>query len=197
MSSTQRSDALFGQDIDVDSFGGYAGQIPWFEWKLLGEKPLLMSLHGKSLPPKTCEADGGMTFCEPWELRPSVYVVQGKSKFPGYAYSSRVIYLDKESNIIGYSDLQDPAGQLWKTVMISFRVDKKPNPKVAYSYDEPRMFAYAYSVIDTQLLHGTRVAIPGLAFQNEPGWYLDLGMDADTSVSDDWFTVASLIKAGR
>ena len=27
MSSAQRSDALFGQDIDMDSFGGYAGQI--------------------------------------------------------------------------------------------------------------------------------------------------------------------------
>ncbi len=197
MSSTQRSDALFGQDIDVDSFGGYAGQIPWFDWKLLGEKPLLMSLHGQRLPPKTCESDGGMTFCEPWELRPSVYVVQGKSKFPGYAYSSRVIYVDKESNIIGYSDLQDPAGQLWKTVMISFRVDKKPNPKADFTYPEPRMFAYAYTVVDTQLLHGTRVAIPGLAFQNEPGWYLDLGMDAPTSVAEDWFTVAALIKAGR
>lgn len=197
MSSTQRSDALFGQDIDVDSFGGYAGQIPWFEWKLLGEKPLLMSLHGQRLPPQPCEKDGGMTFCEPWELRPSVYVVQGKSKFPGYAYSSRVIYLDKESNMIGYSDLQDPSGQLWKTVMISFRVDKKPNPKVDFGYSDPRMFAYAYSVIDTQLMHGTRVAIPGLAFQSEAGWYLDLGMDAPTSVNDDWFTVASLIKAGR
>ncbi|HEY2773466.1 MAG TPA: DUF1329 domain-containing protein [Candidatus Binatia bacterium] len=197
MSSTQRSDALFGQDIDVDSFGGYAGQIPWFEWKLLGEKPLLMSMHGQRLPPQTCKSDGGMTFCEPWEVRPSVYIVQGKSKFPGYAYSSRVIYVDKESNIIGYSDLQDPAGQLWKTVMISFRVDKKPNPKVNFTYDEPRMFAYAYSVIDTQLMHGTRVAIPGMAFQNEAGWYLDLGYDAPTSVSDDWFTIASLIKAGR
>jgi hypothetical protein len=197
MSTTQRSDALFGQDIDVDSFGGYAGQIPWFEWKLLGQKPLLMSLHGQRLPPQMCKLDGGMTFCEPWEIRPDVYVVQGKSKFPGYAYSSRVIYVDKESNIIGYSDLQDPAGQMWKTVMISFRVDKKPNPKVDFTYDEPRMFAYAYSVIDTQLMHGTRVAIPGLAFQDEPGWYLDLGMDAPTSVAEDWFSVASLIKAGR
>jgi len=46
-------------------------------------------------------------------------------------------------------------------------------------------------------MHGTRVAIPGLAFQKEPGWYLDLGMDAPTSVQDDWFTVANLIKAGR
>jgi hypothetical protein len=156
-----------------------------------------MSLHGQRLPPQTCKMDGGMTFCEPWEMRPSVYIIQGRSKFPGYAYSSRIIYVDKESNIIGYSDLMDPAGQLWKTVMISFRVDKKPNPKVDFSYPEKRMFAYAYSVIDTQLMHGTRAAIPGLAFQNEPGWYLDLGFDAPSSVNDDWYTVASLLKAGH
>src|SRR5262249_11508786 len=29
LSSAQRSDALFGQDTDVDSYGGYAGQIAW------------------------------------------------------------------------------------------------------------------------------------------------------------------------
>ena len=91
----------------MDSFGGYAGQIPWFEWKLLGEKPMLASLHGKSLPPKTCRSDGGMTFCENWEMRPSVWVVEGKTKVPGYAYSKRVIYVDKEANFIVYSDLYD------------------------------------------------------------------------------------------
>jgi hypothetical protein len=78
MSSAERSDALFGQDIDVDSYGGYAGQIPWFEWRLLGEKPMLASLHGRNLPGKPCPGDGGMTFCESWEMRPSVYVIEGQ-----------------------------------------------------------------------------------------------------------------------
>ncbi len=197
MSTTQRSDALFGQDIDVDSFGGYAGQIPWFEWRLLGVKPMLQSLHGERLPPQPCKGDGGMTFCEPWEVRPEVYIVEGKSKFPGYAYSKRIIYLDKETNMITISDLYDSGGELWKTVMLSFRTDKKPNPKVDFTYDEERMFAYAYSVVDTQLLHGTRVSIPGQAFQNEPGWYLDLGFDAETSVDEEWFSVSGLISGGR
>ncbi|MFT4570897.1 MAG: hypothetical protein ACI8TX_001929 [Hyphomicrobiaceae bacterium] len=197
MSSAQRSDALFGQDIDVDSFGGYAGQIPWFEWKLLGIKPMLMSLHGQRLPPEPCKGDGGMTFCEPWELRDDVYIVEGVSKAPGYAYSRRLIYLDRATNIIGYSDLYDSGGELWKTVMISFRADSKPNPKADFDYGETRMFAYAFSVVDTQLMHGTRVAMPGLAFQHEPGWYIDLGFDAPTSAAEDWFSVAGLIGAGR
>ena len=66
LSSAQRSEALFGQDIDVDSYGGYAGQIPWFDWKFLGKKPMLASLHGENMPPVPCKGDGGMTFCEAW-----------------------------------------------------------------------------------------------------------------------------------
>ncbi len=197
LSTTQRSDALFGQDIDIDSFGGYAGQIPWFEWKLLGEKPMLASLHGKRLPPEPCEGDGGMTFCEAWELRPATYIVEGHSVFPNYAFSKRVIYVDKETNIIGTSDLYDWNDELWKNVQISFRASRRPNPNIDYQYDEVRLFAYAYSVIDIQLHHSTRVAIPGLAFQDEPGWYLDLGFDAPTSVDEEWFSVQSLIAAGR
>ena len=197
LSTTQRSDALFGQDIDIDSYGGYAGQIPWFNWKLLGEKPMLASLHGQRLPPQPCPGDGGMTFCEPWEMRPSMYIIEGKSVWPGYAFSKRIIYVDKETFMIPYSDLYDPTGELWKNVQISFRASKKPNPKVDFEYDNVRMFAYAYSVVDVQLQHSTRVAIPGLGFQNEAGWYIDLGEDHPTSVGEDWFSVQALISAGR
>ena len=197
LSSAQRSDALFGQDIDVDSYGGYAGQIPWFDWKLIGEKPMLASLHGKNLPPKPCEKDGGMTFCEHWEVRPSVYIIEGTPKVSNYAYSKRVIFVDKETNFIIYSDLYDKAGELWKVVMQSIRTDKRPNPNVEYEYDEPRMFIYAFSVIDMQLMHGTRAAIPGIAFPDEAGWYIDIGFDQRQSVDEDWFTVAGLISGGR
>jgi len=197
LSSAQRSDALFGQDIDVDSYGGYAGQIPWFDWKLLGEKPMLASLHGTNLPPKPCVKDGGMTFCEDWEMRPSVYVIEGTPKAPNYAYSKRIIFVDKETNFIIYSDLYDQAGELWKVVMQSIRTSKRPNPKVDYEYEHPRMFIYAFSVIDMQLMHGTRASIPGMAFPNEAGWYIDIGFDKPQSAAEDWFTVAGLIAGGR
>jgi len=197
LSSAQRSDALFGQDIDVDSYGGYAGQIPWFDWKLLGEKPMLASLHGENLPPIPCTKDGGMTFCENWEMRPSVYVIEGTPKVSNYAYSRRVIFVDKETNFIIYSDLYDQAGELWKVVMQSIRTSKRPNPEVDYEYDEPRMFIYAFSVIDMQLMHGTRAAIPGIAFPEEAGWYIDIGFDAPKSAGEDWYSVAGLITGGR
>jgi hypothetical protein len=197
LSSAQRSDALFGQDIDVDSYGGYAGQIPWFDWKLLGEKPMLASLHGERLPPEPCTKDGGMTFCESWEMRPSVYVIEGTPKVSNYAYSKRVIFMDKQTNFIIYSDLYDQAGELWKVVMQSIRTSTRPNPKVDYEYEEPRMFIYAFSVIDMQLMHGTRASIPGMAFQDEAGWYIDIGFDKPQSVDEEWFSVAGLLRGGR
>jgi len=197
MSSAQRSDALFGQDIDVDSYGGYAGQIPWFDWKLLGVKPMLASLHGENLPPVPCTDDGGMTFCEDWEMRPEVYVIEGTPKLPGYAYSKRVIFVDKETNFVIYSDMYDQAGELWKVVMQSIRTSRRPNPKVDYEYDEPRMFIYAFSVIDMQLMHGTRASIPGMAFPDEAGWYIDVGFDAARAADEDWYSVSGLVSAGR
>jgi hypothetical protein len=44
LSTAQRSDALFGQDTDVDSYYGYAGHIAWMEWRYLGEKEILAAV---------------------------------------------------------------------------------------------------------------------------------------------------------
>ena len=197
MSSAQRSDALFGQDIDLDSFGGYSGQIPWFDWKLIGEKPMLGSLHGENLPPVVCKTDGGMTYCENWEQRPLVYIIEGTPRVPNYAYSKRTIFLDKETYFIVYADMYDQGGELWKTVIQSIRTSKKPNPNVDYEYEEERMFVYAFTVLDMQLLHGTRAAIPGMQFPDEAGWYIDIGFDHKYSVTEEWWTIASLIGQGR
>ena len=196
MSSAQRSDALFGQDIDLDSFGGWAGHIAVMDWKLLGEKEMLGSMHGENVPPKLCERDGGMTFCENWEKRPKVFVVEGVAHMPDYAYSKRVIYVDQETYMIVYSDMYDRAGELWKTVIMSQRTSTKPNPNADLEYDEERMFVYAFTVLDLQLEHGTRAAIPGFGFPDEAGWYIDIGWDDYNSVDGDWFTIAGLLAEG-
>ncbi len=197
MSSAQRSDALFGQDIDLDSFGGYAGQIPWFDWKLIGEKPMLASFHGENLPPVVCEKDGGMTYCENWEVRPKVFIIEGVPRVPNYAYSKRTIFMDREVYFIAYADMYDNAGELWKTVIQNIRTSTKPNPRLDFEYDRERMFVYAFTVLDMQLLHGTRAAIPGMQFPNEPGWFIDIGFDNENSVDEDWFTIAGLLTAGK
>jgi hypothetical protein len=52
-------------------------------------------------------------------------------------------------------------------------------------------------VIDMQLMHGTRAAIPGMQFPDEPGWFIDIGFDSEQSVDESWFRIAGLIAGGR
>ncbi len=195
LSSAQRSDALFGQDVDVDSYGGYAGQIPWFNWKVLGAKPMLASGHADHLPPEPCKGDGGVTFCENWEELPKVWIVEGIPKFAGYAYSKRVIFVDNETFFITYTDVYDQGGQLWKVAINHGRHATKPNPRAGLTYPFPRDFLMGFVMVDTQLEHGTRAALPGMGFRDEPGWYINQG--DKMGVGEDWFTIASLIAAGK
>ncbi len=195
LSSAQRSDALFGQDVDVDSYGGYAGQIPWFTWKVLGSKPMLASGHAEHLPPQPCKGDGGVTFCENWEELPKVWIVEGIPKFAGYAYSKRVIFVDNETFFISYTDVYDQGGHLWKVAINHGRHATKPNPHASLTYPFARDFLMGFVMVDTQLEHGTRAALPGMGFPDEPGWYINQG--DKMGVGEDWFTIASLIAAGK
>jgi hypothetical protein len=194
LSSAQRSDALFGQDVDLDSYNIYMGHAAWFDWKLLGEKQMLGSFHGVNLPAKLCEGNGGATFCENWEMRP-VWIVEGKAKMPGYAYSKRIIYVDQEALQPLYSDLYDPAGELWKVLVHNFRVSTKPNPKADLEYPYELPFIYGFLAADIQLHHLTRVAIPGREFTNEPGWYFNFGDKYGNR--EEAFTVSAMLAAGR
>ena len=98
LSSAQRSDALFGQDTDVDSYGGYAGQIPWFEWKFLGEKEVLGSFHSENFPVRYCDGPGDFVFCDAWEKR-KVWVVEGKPTMPQLCLRQEAT-LHRQGNIL-------------------------------------------------------------------------------------------------
>ena len=75
------------------------------------------------------------------------------------------------------------------------RHSKKPNPHAALEYPFSRDFLYGFVMVDTQLEHGTRAALPGMGFPNEPGWYINQG--DKMGVGEDWFTIAALIAAGK
>ncbi len=197
LSSAQRSDALFGQDTDVDSYGGYAGNIAWMDWKFLGEKTVLACMHGKNFPVKWGEGGGDFAFDDVWEKR-QVYVVEGLSKLPQYAYSKRVIFVDKESFVIPYSDIYDQAGELWKVWVNNFRMAKQPfeGAPEEGQYDDIMPFLPSIFMVDIQLDHATRAALP--SFRVEPGaigWRYNKGEEAGTV--EEFFSISALIQAGR
>jgi hypothetical protein len=194
LSTAQRSDALFGQDTDVDSYYGYAGHIAWMDWKFLGERDLLAVVHAKNFPVKWHEKVD-WAFDDVWEKR-RVYMIEGISKLPQYAYSKRVLFIDKETWGIPYSDIYDRSGELWKIWIndVSFR-KKAFEGANAIEYEDEMPFAPAIVMVDMQLEHATKAALPSHRFPGEQGWYYHQGEKA--GITDDWFTVAALVSAGH
>jgi hypothetical protein len=194
LSTAQRSDALFGQDTDVDSFYGYSGHVAWMDFKYLGEMDVLAAMHGQNYPVKWHDRVD-WAFDDVWEKR-RVHVVEGTSKLPQYAYGKRVIFVDKEAWVIPYSDIYDRSGELWKIWIndMSFRTKAFDGAGVI-DYGEERGFIPAIVMVDMQLEHATKASLPSHRFPGEQGWYFNQG--EASGVTDDWFTVAALVGAGH
>jgi hypothetical protein len=195
LSSAQRSDALFGQDTDVDSYGGYAGNVAWMDWRLLGTKRLLGAMHTRNFPGRWGKGSADFIFDDTWEPR-DVYVLEGRSRLPGYAYSRRVIYLDRESFVIPYTELYDQRGELWKAWVNQWKIGRKPFPEAKRAvYDYEQQFLPAITMFDMQLDHATRCTIPSRSIPGEEGWYVNFG-DAE-GTTEEAFALTTIISQGR
>ena len=194
LSSAQRSDALFGQDTDVDSYDGYSGQIAWFDWKYLGDKEVLGSFHSEAFPTEACEGAGDFIFCDTWEKR-KVYVVEGVPKMPQYAYGKRLLFLDKETYYIPFTDIFDRSGQLWKVWVNQWSFKRRASPSYGDEYPDEMPFQPSITMVDMQLSHATRAALPCSKYPGESGWYFNQG--AKSGTSEAFFTVATLIESGH
>lgn len=192
MSTAQRSDALFGQDTDIDSFYGYNGHIAWSEWKLLGSQTILGVMHAKNVPVKWHEPED-WAFDDIWEPRP-VWVLEARSKLPQYAYGKRIIYVDKQGWVVPYSDIYDRQGQLWKmwTNMYSFKRQEAPG---AIVYEDEMPFNHAITVVDMQIAHASRAALPSQKATNLECHFFNQGPKGGTN--EEFFTVAHLIEVGH
>jgi len=193
LSAAQRSDSLFGQDSDLDSYYGYDGHPGWMDWRLLGEKEVVGVVHAERYPVKWAPGGGSFAFDEVWETRP-VYVIEGKSKFPQYAYSKRVLFIDKEAWVVLFSDIYDRGGRLWKVWIndYSFR-HQAPGGKTVYP--DEMAFGPAIMMVDVQLSHVTHASTPSARFPGEEGVYFNQGEKSGTN--EKFFTIGHLIESSH
>ena len=49
-------------------------------------------------------------------------------------------------------------------------------------------------MVDMQLQHATKAALPSPRFPGEQGWYFP---GREGGITEDWFTIAELVAAGR
>ncbi|HXC50811.1 MAG TPA: DUF1329 domain-containing protein [Candidatus Limnocylindrales bacterium] len=195
LSTAQRSEGVFGQDIDLDSYGGYAGNPSWTSWRLLGTKTIIASMHGRELPAPWMPPPNDFLHDDVWEPR-DVWVLEGRSRLPGYAFGSRVIYIDRESFFIPYTEIFDLQGRLWKGLVQNWVYRDGMRPESKYKVGYNRIVLSNVEMFDMQAGHATRCQFPDESLKGqEDGWYLNTGSEEGTT--ENAFDVATFIGEGR
>ena len=180
---------------DPDSAYGFSARIQDYNYRLLGEQPMLASVDGSS-PATPCETDGGRSVCpEKWQVR-RVYVIEAIAKPHSPVRASvlvpkRVLYIDAEGWFITAADLYDNNGRLWKTIanFQAYSDRATPNTNVAI-WPFKRIFQTAMVEEDVTDGFSTVVYTPGLNSHN--GLYVNMG-----AVDRDFFTPAQMVQSSR
>ncbi|MFN2425351.1 MAG: DUF1329 domain-containing protein [Candidatus Binatia bacterium] len=195
LSTAQRSEGVFGQDIDLDSYAGYAGNPAWSNWTYLGKKTVLGVMHARNLPSRFQKSPVDFFPDDVWEPR-EVYVLLAVSRLGGYNFGQRVLYLDRESLFIPYTEIYDLKGSLWKGLVQTWKFGREPIPnskRARYDYDQ--FFIPALSMFDIQNNHVTRCQFPSPDEKGEEGWYFNVGTAEGTT--EEVFSVSKFIEGGR
>jgi hypothetical protein len=117
-----RGDSWNATDFLFEDVGGYLGAAEWMNWKIVGQKTMLLPFnsgakYGKD-PKAVFELDKWPHWNPKvdWQPRP-VYVIEGKPKIPDYPYSRFTILVDAESFTVPYKEAFDKKGELWKIIL--------------------------------------------------------------------------------
>ena len=179
ISFSDRSAALGGSDFDVDAMYGFNGSIAHWDFRVLAEKEVLAIVHSGKYgdPSQWCAPRDGKhgilaAFpCVSWEKR-QVWVIEGTpTAYPrSYAYSKRILYIDKDFFSPLIHEMYNQEDALWKSHVASIFYTKKPYEGYPakplrdgkYNYEEEQHFVpnCASNVTGAR---GSEPRAPGLA----------------------------------
>jgi hypothetical protein len=166
----------YANTIDPDSYFGFSAKIENFNYRFLGEKDMLASVHAVHSPEPQCPDDGGRTICpEDWEMR-HLYVIEADAKSRDDTIPRRILYIDSEGWFITASDQYDRQGKLWKTIATfdTYRDRPVPDARVAI-YPYKRIFQLGLVDMDLDTGYSSVVYMPGSTAPERECWYIDMG----------------------
>lgn len=169
-SGTTRSDFNMGQDGWWDLWNGFSGKNRTMKWKLIGEKTILVPLTSTEKIMVQELGDGTIIDKKPtmkwgfdtpgWKGSPwaptnavfvprQVWVIEQMPKDPYYSWGLHVNYVDKETNVIWYKEVNDKAGVFRTWVALYYHYGESPSGKNTVGFYD------AMVVIDEKVHHAT------------------------------------------
>ena len=181
---------------DPDHYSGFNAKVEEYNYKFLGEKEMLASVHAEFSPEKPCATDNGASACpESWEVR-HMYILEATPRREigqaGEAIDSKtIIYSDSEVLFPPYIDTYDQRGQLFRAHIywLANRDRPVPDARVAI-YPFKREFVVGAVSTDVQTGQATMCYLPGIETPERECWYINMG-----AVDKDFFTTQALVKA--
>jgi len=180
---------------DPDHYSGFNAKTEEYDYKFIGEKNMLGSMHAAHSPEVRCPTDGGASACpENWEMR-HLYVLEVTPR-PGHVNaidSKSMIYLDSEMWFEPYIDTYDRAGRLFRTHIywLAYRDRPVPDARVAI-YPFKRGFVVAAVSTDVQSGQATMCYLPGIETPEKECWYINMG-----AVDRSFFTTDAMVRAAN
>lgn len=195
LSTAQRSDGVFGTDIDLDSFGGFAANPAWFEFRLIGKKPLLAAMHARHTSARWNAPPADFLFEDDWEPR-ETWIVAARALLPEYNFRERLVYIDAESLLVPYTEAYGHDGRLWRAYVQQWGAGTidATDPNSGQVHATPSMFLVSTLYLDVQQEHATRCDFPATADGRRP-WRMFRG--AGGTALPEAFDIATMIRAGR
>ncbi len=173
-----------------DRYLGFNSKIEEFDYKLVGQKPMLGCFHAAHSPETACSgSDPGCA--ENWEMR-NLYAVEATPK-PGVSGSKAIVYIDSEAWFSPYLDTYRPTGELEEEDVYLLGYADRSNPSATVAvYPVKRIFAAEAVSFDTREGVLTKCYFPGADAQDTEGWYINMG-----TVDKDFFTTKALERAAH
>ena len=178
---------------DPDHYSGFNPKTEQYNYKFIGERNMLASIHAMHSPETRCPTDGGTSACpEAWEMR-HMYVVEAtpdRSKVN--ALDSRtVIYLDSEMWFEPYVDTYDRSGRLFRSHIYWLVTRDRPVPDARVAiYPFKRSFIVGAVSTDVQSGLATMCYLPGIDTPERECWYINMG-----AVDKSFFTTDAMVRA--
>ena len=178
---------------DPDHYSGFNAKTEEYEYKMLGEKNMLATVHAEHSPEVRCATDGGASVCpEAWEMR-HMYIVEATPR-PRIVHpidSRTVLYEDSEIWFNPYIDTYDQSGRLFRTHIywVAYRDRPVPDARVAI-YPFKRLFVVAAVSTDVQSGQATVAYLPGMETPERECWYINMG-----AVDKSFFTTDALVRS--
>src|SRR5215475_12814214 len=178
---------------DPDHYSGFNAKTEEYDYKLIGERQMLATVHAEHSPEVRCATDGGASACpEAWEMR-HMYVIEATPR-PGKINpidSRTVLYEDSEVWFNPYIDTYDRSGRLFRSHIywVAYRDRPVPDARVAI-YPFKRLFVVGAVSTDVQSGQATVAYLPGIETPEKECWYINMG-----AVDKSFFTTNAMVRA--